>query len=312
MPPCRTTAEMRDASMPDSLRHDRERFFRGLALLGVEIGRHIFRQHHRRHRQHVEQPHRAAPGLRQRRRGGDRRLRQIGVGEIDRHQNGLEHLRLLSAELSVTTWSRWPRMHAACATSQSASPTSACSSFGLVNRTSVPRRNATSFQSSIAKSRTQGPLVGRLSSSAFFAAASPLPVSASASSCMPGLWPTTINCLGSRGLGHADDLQQLRRLGAVEFGQEFDLRRRRTWPRPASPAGRSPRSAAPAPRSKPAPGREQAGARPIQPPMAAASLPAAVVEAAVLILPRGRVVFGLGMTQQHQTAHGRNLDSFLA
>ena len=26
-------------------------------------------------------------------------------------------------------------------------------------------------------------------------------------------------------------------------------------------------------------------------------------------LPRGRVVFGLGVTQQHQTAHGRNLDS---
>ena len=37
--------------------------------------------------------------------------------------------------------------------------------------------------------------------------------------------------------------------------------------------------------------------------------PAAVVETAVLVLPRGRVIFGLGMTQQHQTAHGRNLDS---
>jgi hypothetical protein len=37
--------------------------------------------------------------------------------------------------------------------------------------------------------------------------------------------------------------------------------------------------------------------------------PAAVVETAVLVLPRGRVTFGLGMTQQHQTAHGRNLDS---
>ena len=36
--------------------------------------------------------------------------------------------------------------------------------------------------------------------------------------------------------------------------------------------------------------------------------PAAVVETAVLVLPRGRVIFGLGMTQQHQTAHGRNLE----
>jgi len=32
--------------------------------------------------------------------------------------------------------------------------------------------------------------------------------------------------------------------------------------------------------------------------------PAAIVEAAILILPRGRVIFGLGMTQQQQTAHG--------
>jgi hypothetical protein len=37
--------------------------------------------------------------------------------------------------------------------------------------------------------------------------------------------------------------------------------------------------------------------------------PASVIETAVLVLPRGRVIFGLGMTQQHQTAHGRNLDS---
>ena len=31
---------------------------------------------------------------------------------------------------------------------------------------------------------------------------------------------------------------------------------------------------------------------------------AAIVEPAVLIAARRRVVFGLGMTQQHQTAHG--------
>ncbi len=30
---------------------------------------------------------------------------------------------------------------------------------------------------------------------------------------------------GIGGFGHADDLQQLRRVGAVEFGQELDLRR---------------------------------------------------------------------------------------
>src|SRR5882672_8187587 len=39
--------------------------------------------------------------------------------------------------------------------------------------------------------------------------------------------------------------------------------------------------------------------------------PAAVVETPILVLPRGRVIFGLGMTQQHQTAHGRDLDSVL-
>jgi hypothetical protein len=32
---------------------------------------------------------------------------------------------------------------------------------------------------------------------------------------------------------------------------------------------------------------------------------AALVEAAIPIAPRGRVVFGLGVTQQHQTAHLR-------
>ena len=37
--------------------------------------------------------------------------------------------------------------------------------------------------------------------------------------------------------------------------------------------------------------------------------PAAVVETAVLVVARRRVVFGLGVTQQHQTAHGRNLNS---
>ncbi len=35
----------------------------------------------------------------------------------------------------------------------------------------------------------------------------------------------------------------------------------------------------------------------------------ALVETAVLVLPGGRVSLGLGMTQQHQTAHGRGLDS---
>jgi hypothetical protein len=37
--------------------------------------------------------------------------------------------------------------------------------------------------------------------------------------------------------------------------------------------------------------------------------PPAIVETAVSVLTRGRVSFGLGMTQQHQTAHGRDLDS---
>ncbi len=45
----------------------------------------------------------------------------------------------------------------------------ACSNLGLVKRTSLPRRNATSSQSSTAKSSMARPAVGRLSSSAFFA-----------------------------------------------------------------------------------------------------------------------------------------------
>jgi hypothetical protein len=39
--------------------------------------------------------------------------------------------------------------------------------------------------------------------------------------------------------------------------------------------------------------------------------PSALVETAVLVMARRRVVFGLGVTQQHQTAHGRDLDSVL-
>ncbi len=38
-------------------------------------------------------------------------------------------------------------------------------------------------------------------------------------------------------------------------------------------------------------------------------VPAAVVQTAVLVLPGRSVTFGLGMTQQHQTAHDHNLDS---
>jgi hypothetical protein len=34
-------------------------------------------------------------------------------------------------------------------------------------------------------------------------------------------------------------------------------------------------------------------------------LPAAVVEAAVTVLARGRISLSLGVTEQHQTAHGR-------
>ena len=37
--------------------------------------------------------------------------------------------------------------------------------------------------------------------------------------------------------------------------------------------------------------------------------PAALVETAVLVMARRCVVFGLGVTQQHQTAHERDLDS---
>jgi hypothetical protein len=36
---------------------------------------------------------------------------------------------------------------------------------------------------------------------------------------------------------------------------------------------------------------------------------AAIVQTPVPVLPGGCVGFGLGVTQQHQTAHGRDLDS---
>jgi hypothetical protein len=38
--------------------------------------------------------------------------------------------------------------------------------------------------------------------------------------------------------------------------------------------------------------------------------PSALVESAILIAARGRIALGLGMTQQHQTAHEYRLDSF--
>ena len=47
---------------PAFARDDRQRLLRRFALLHVEIRRHVFRQHHRRHRQHIDQPHRAAGG----------------------------------------------------------------------------------------------------------------------------------------------------------------------------------------------------------------------------------------------------------
>ena len=72
---------------------------------------------------------------------------------------------------------------------------------------------------------------------------------------------------------------------------------------PSSPPRRFPRSAAPAPREKPARARERR--MPADP---AADLggiiAAAVVKSAVLIAAAWRVVFGLGVTKQHQTAHG--------
>jgi uncharacterized SAM-binding protein YcdF (DUF218 family) len=72
---------------PGFARHDSERFFRSLTLLGVEVGRYVFRQHHRRHRHDVQQANAASVALRQRRGGCNRRFRQIGIGEVDRDQN---------------------------------------------------------------------------------------------------------------------------------------------------------------------------------------------------------------------------------
>jgi len=45
MPPCRTTPEIRDASMPDSRATIESASSEVWRCLAVEIGRHVFRQH---------------------------------------------------------------------------------------------------------------------------------------------------------------------------------------------------------------------------------------------------------------------------
>ena len=155
---------------------------------------------------------------------------------------------------------------------------------------------------------SQGPRSADCPRAPFSPAVSPLPVSISASSCMPGLCPTSISRFGSVADGHADDLQQLRRLGAVEFVGRNSTCGGGTRSFIASQAMSQVCCARTAVETSTRSGKGGCAADP------AADLggiaPAAVVETAVLVLPRRRVGLGLGMTQQHQTAHGRNLNSF--
>ena len=188
MPPCRTTLEMRWRLDAGFARHDGERLLGGLALLGVEIGGHIFGQHHRRHRQHVEKAHRAVPGLRQRRRRRDRGLRQLGVGEIDRHENGFEHLRLrvrdqpldfclrvffTRTDIRPGSSSRAMKTPGTVAPATADSVAEACfSSFGLTNSTSLSAAERHVGPVVDRQSRRSArPEVGRLSASALRAGA---------------------------------------------------------------------------------------------------------------------------------------------
>ena len=71
---------------------DDNRFFGGGALLRLEVGRHIFGEHDRRHRQDIDQPDRSVRFLRHHHRGRDRGLGKLDVGKIDRHQDAMVHV----------------------------------------------------------------------------------------------------------------------------------------------------------------------------------------------------------------------------
>ena len=70
---------------------DRERVFRRLALLDLEVGRHVLGEHHRRERQHVDEADHALGRGRHHQRGCNRRLGQVRIREIDRNQDSLVH-----------------------------------------------------------------------------------------------------------------------------------------------------------------------------------------------------------------------------
>ena len=125
---------------------------------------------------------------------------------------------------------------------------------------------------------------------------------------MPGLWPTSISRFGSVAEAHADDSQQLRRDRRRRVPAQFDLRLRRAVLHRLP--GDVPGLHAPAP---PCETSTWSGKRRMRADPAAdlgGILVAALVEPAVLVAAGRRVGFGLGVTQQHQTAHGSNLNSF--
>ena len=121
------------------------------------------------------------------------------------------------------------------------------------------------------------------------------------SSCIPGLCPTNISRCGSCADASRTASSNLRRIGAVELGNMLHMRLRHEvlHRRPGDFPGLQ----------RPDRGRNQHGIgkrRMACDPAAdfGGVTPAAVVEPAVLIAAAWRVVLGLGVTQQHQTAHG--------
>src|SRR5262249_43058688 len=140
----------------------------------------VFGEHRRRERQYVNQPQRAAGALRHRHCDRDRGFGMVGIGEVDRYQDLLEHDDVLIPSRTLTI------------SPQSAS---ARNRRGVMKRSSRPLRGCSLLQSPPTKSITSKPEVGRPSLSRSRASTSPEAISSLPSSCSPGLCPTTSSTL---------------------------------------------------------------------------------------------------------------------
>jgi hypothetical protein len=104
----------------------------------------------------------------------------------------------------------------------------------------------------------------------------------------------------------ANGFEDLRRIGAVEFRHDLDLRRGDAVLH-GLPSGVPGLPGADGVRHQHGPGRGRMAGDPVA--HLRGILVAAVVEPAILVAAAWRVSLGLGVTQQHQTAHGI-LESF--